>query len=1253
MATNRKIYEIRLEDISQNGALCQSPTVEFEKPYCTEIRCYTEVSDGEFVLKIEIPEDCPDPCVYAVIDCADDCGECEPERVQICPCVEDADCPDCQVCENNLCVSTCTEDEFCSADGDCVECDDEHACPCNQVCVNGDCQCPPGSPYEDSKGCCSDCSVTALCPVCYVCTVDGCVPTVCPVGVCDPDTGDCVECLGTGDCAGDNECCIDKVCACCEGFVRDPGTGDCVPDPGCISDLDCPECEICTETGCEPQSCPAGYVFTGTSPCCQKECDCDAPDCPGVQHCVVFDDDTCVCAPCSGACDENEDCGEGCYCNQGQCVTNPCYGWCYDGADCGEGCGCNDGRCFPCESLSCGSTECDNTSGCACVNNSCEEEPTGCYGACNGSDDCGDGCGCFQGECVSCEALTCSNCLFAAGCDCIDDIACEESACKGGCAGPDDCPGVDCGCYNFECVECQAYSCDVDACPEGCVCDSGTCVGNPCANVNCEQNADCGINCSCEEGICTPCPEDNPNCGGEDCGDLLILGKDDENCIIEATLSQDACCACREIVMGVEAELAPSPGVDGRWNLDLRVGQLAGVYTNLPLVGTVNDTSGNPVYPTIQTNLKIKRRTYTTSGSSTNFTLTPSSLVGTDTTFANEIEFVVPGTGDIVKVEYVINGTIEFADECIYTIPTDTVLFTYTAAEGSSGFDAAYDAVSKGIQFHKDTLCRSPLFAFRKGTTVAITNAATPFVYTYGEAVPPPSPTDQKIWQASIDLADGLAYGLYYEVEVDCGCPENAMYSCYGPGGTPTKLVFCHLEEADILYTVDPATNCTDFDFDQDVVIDCDVMAAGNPKYRVLVNGEILNTVAEVTAVAGTIPLVALGTITTSELVESVGLRLVEDVCENCDVSVTNDCDEFAAAVALSKDSCDISGTFTATITTSADPLDQLQYTISDSGGVIDTAAFYNSNIVVTGLADPAGAEPITVTVERISDGVIVTVVQLFNPDGYTAAEKLLLDTGCSGTLGYVRGTNNFTTSATLQVFAAGTLTSLGSANVAPGGTGTVTFPEDTLVDITLSLNADPTCAVSETDVVVNCCDDISALDFVVEHTCTDVDIVELSYSNNSGATMTFRLTDSSGALISTKIVADGSTVYDEVVVDITKTYYVNVRSANSSDCPQVLLYTFDAADCCDDILDRVVISRECRSGNGPGAVGTLVVTNGTIGPKTIQVYLVVGSSSTLLYSGNGATFEYTPSSAPSSASINVAVDGCEKTEAFFFNCEA
>ena len=140
MASNRQFFEVDV-NVAFNGAECNNLEVNFEKPTeCANIRC--EYTDTKIL--VEIPEGCSE-CVYAVVTCHDDeCVTCsEPERIKICPCTSDADCPDCEKCDNGYCVSECEDEQFCSDEGICVDCDDENPCPNNQVCVSGDCQCPP------------------------------------------------------------------------------------------------------------------------------------------------------------------------------------------------------------------------------------------------------------------------------------------------------------------------------------------------------------------------------------------------------------------------------------------------------------------------------------------------------------------------------------------------------------------------------------------------------------------------------------------------------------------------------------------------------------------------------------------------------------------------------------------------------------------------------------------------------------------------------------------------------------------------------------------------------------------------------------------------------------------------------------------------------------------------------------------------------------------------------------------------------
>ena len=420
---SKKTYEISLVSLTQDGILCKNIDVTWEKPSCINIKC--EYDTVTKTLKITVPDDCVGECIYVKVECKDStCTDCPQfEYLKICPCTVPSDCNDCETCEGNMCVSVCEEGEFCSNDL-CVECDPEHPCPCNQICVKGKCTCPPGT-QEDAKGCCKTCLTEEDCPPCTICTPNGCEPVDCVIGVCDPVVDECVECLKKVDCKKEHECCVDKECECCDGFVRNLVTGECDPE-GCYEDKDCEECEICDGDICIPMDCGPGYVCVKDQ--CEPICDCDQTLCSKTEACVNLDLDLCYCKECEGDCDTNAECGEGCYCaGNGKCEPKPCKGKCDNGSECGPGCGCDEnGDCVPCDSLDCNTSECKDVLGCVCTGAGCKDE-TGCGGQCDSYHDCEEGCTCGEnGECVPCVDFSCDNndCINQPGCECQNDGRC-------------------------------------------------------------------------------------------------------------------------------------------------------------------------------------------------------------------------------------------------------------------------------------------------------------------------------------------------------------------------------------------------------------------------------------------------------------------------------------------------------------------------------------------------------------------------------------------------------------------------------------------------------------------------------------------------------------------------------------------------------------------------------------------------------------------------------------------------------------
>lgn len=434
---SKLFYEIDI-DVLFDGASCKNVEVTFEKPTeCANIRC--EYTDKKIL--VEIPQDCTE-CVYANVRCTDDdCLICEEtQRIKVCPCQGPEDCGACETCVDNYCVSTCKDGEFCDEDEDrCVECDDENPCPNNQVCNSGKCECPVDKPILNDKGVCVSCDEDNPCPPCTYCTPDGCKPKECTTGVCDDETGDCVECINSGDCTGENECCQpDKTCDCCPGFERDFDTGKCIPIGDCEEDIDCGVCEICDNDVCVPRECPKRYIPVEIDGVCEckKECDCDDATCSSSEACVPADANRCYCKECEGTCADNDDCGVGCICGDDlNCKPNPCKGSCENGADCGPGCGCDEttNECVPCNDQSCTTDECDKILGCGCIGTGCADIK-GCDGPCSSHHDCSDGCTCWKGDCVPCDDFSCDNndCANLPGCQC------NGSNCEGDGDG-DDC----------------------------------------------------------------------------------------------------------------------------------------------------------------------------------------------------------------------------------------------------------------------------------------------------------------------------------------------------------------------------------------------------------------------------------------------------------------------------------------------------------------------------------------------------------------------------------------------------------------------------------------------------------------------------------------------------------------------------------------------------------------------------------------------------------------------------------------------
>ncbi len=1234
MAKDKRIYEISLSSITQNGAACKNPTITWEKPECANVRC--GVVDGK-TLTIEIPEDCPDPCLYVVIDCTDDCALCEPERIKICPCDLDADCPDCESCVMGMCISTCNSNEFCLEDGICGECDETHPCPKNQICVTGNCECPPGMPYVDSKGNCSECDDTHPCPPCFVCTPNGCVPKDCLH--CDAQTGDCVECFSNTDCTGANECCVGDTCACCEGFILDVTTGNCIPRPDCIRDTDCGTCQTCNDGGCVDVVCPPGFIRIPGNPCCVKECDCDDPSCPRAEQCIRLDQDNCYCAPCSGSCDENNDCGDGCYCDNGQCKPNPCAGACNDGFDCGEGCGCQDGNCVPCSSLDCSTNDCTNVNGCYCNGSDCEKKS--CGGDCSAVSDCPPGCACYQGQCVECESLGCDACKFAAGCDCIDEEFCISSPCLGNCVDGNDCPGVDCGCDKGKqsCVSCQSYACaNGELCPDGCICKDGKCEGNPCDAIDCDSDIDCGPNCECEGGKCKPCADGDPNCGNfTPCGDLLVVNKLDANCDLEATLTTKDCCGCEDISVGLKLN---NPTADGSYHvkfdaeLQLRGGSQSASWAqflNKPLLSAFQDQVlpvsgkfdviiveeyGGPTGPFINT------RTVTVDMTNDdNYTILQTPKIEfTQVAVPGQIYNIGGSLKTHIKttIKLASNGALTLENGCISTLPASNVVVIPNDVNGL-GILTSLNMSSKSFELVKSNNCKKPKLTWYRGDTPVI-GAATIIDTAWMDLVG--SAGSSNIFNTKLETpAEGLLYGKYYWALPSCTCWLSFVpYSCHGFGGVPTKLTFD--PEIGIDFTLSDCCKKVTFD---EVSLRCDVMTAASPavKYVLYING--VATATEYTLL-NTGVLIPNGTMYThTEEVTSVGLKPKLAECATSLVTVPGTCDPFTSSFDFIVDTCYTAGDISIQIQTVNAATGTKVYEIDNGIDPVVTGTFLGSSVTVPNVPAQSATYEVKVT---LADGCEHTTEQILDLDDYVASERLLVTTGCSGSGAFVRFENNFRELAEISMNANTYYASGNSFTIVPANSGV-------LFDYDFFVQSNPACRVSKVGELIVCCQDIDYNQIVIDPiTCLSPSEIDVYMTNNEAFTTIISFYGANNQVLRPEVtLLPGTSQSVQVEVEYPNTTVrFAARPAAPNSCPETTISTYDTINCAEDVLGNFVIDFNCRSGNGGNGIGDLRVTDNNVPQVANKVFV----NTSLVFDGVGS---YTWVNIPQPNTYNVRVE--------------
>ena len=401
---------------------------------CLAITC--EYPDGSF--DIEINDSIPncDKCFKLFISC-DGCAKCDIVEKTICLPDDNGGCPKCFVpdgvggCKpkcNGLCDETT---------GDCIDCDDEHPCPGNQICIQGKCVCPTGQVLDENNNCVTCISGTTH-PEnkCVICIGGEWKPKICPDGKCNPNTGDCSSCIDNGDC-GPNKICTENGCICNPvTHVYNPITGECDPKPECdYTSVDPTGCRDCVNGMWVAKADGNGVVYVKNSngDCIQyPECKCnDTNSCVDKGSACVKKQgtDKCYCNNCASKyCDANTPCGDGCICVGNVCIKKPCVDSpCETGMDCGDGCGCSqEKKCISClEDPS--AAGCNDTGGC---------DETNCQAGCK------EGCTCLDGtSCVSCNNFLCSDTQKCpTGCICVGNVCMgDPNGCKDDLIGTKSC----------------------------------------------------------------------------------------------------------------------------------------------------------------------------------------------------------------------------------------------------------------------------------------------------------------------------------------------------------------------------------------------------------------------------------------------------------------------------------------------------------------------------------------------------------------------------------------------------------------------------------------------------------------------------------------------------------------------------------------------------------------------------------------------------------------------------------------------
>ncbi|TNE52155.1 MAG: hypothetical protein EP343_01790 [Deltaproteobacteria bacterium] len=425
----------------------------------------------------------------AVTDAAPTEGSTEQDAT----CARRCDCPQGQECSAGQCVVPTTP----------VYCCDRENCPQGVACESnagqaGVCglrdQCKQTCDCDQGLACIDGYCTRTNTPV-YCCEKSGCVPGQ----ACDSRSG------GAGTCGGEGSACV-SACDCVSGLACTNGQCTKSSTPVyCCDRQDCPSGQTCETTSgakgvcgqnleCRSAcDCPTGEACSNSK--CRKTdlpiyC-CDKPEsCPAGQACDTKDGQRDKC-PVSPGCQQNCDCPQGQFCNNGRCVTGGTQVYCCSKPGCPARAACYnaDGSIGNCPGENC-------TNDASCGKASCVQQGNQCTQTvprCRDDGSCANEVTSNPGTCDPGVGL----CKFA------------PPQCKTAC----DCPQTQ-GCVQGQCQKTirPVYCCEKQGCPDKEICfksdgTTGFCPTQP----QCKSDVDCGSNTCQQSG--NNCINVLPTCG--------------------------------------------------------------------------------------------------------------------------------------------------------------------------------------------------------------------------------------------------------------------------------------------------------------------------------------------------------------------------------------------------------------------------------------------------------------------------------------------------------------------------------------------------------------------------------------------------------------------------------------------------------------------------------------------------------------------------------------------------------------------